>query len=65
MLQRKFLTVKEVSQYIGIAPDTIYKMISQRRIPFVKFGRLRKFDQGAIEAWIKQQSVTPMVPRVP
>ena len=40
MLSRRLLTVKEVSGYTGLAPDTIYTMVSQRRIPFVKVGRL-------------------------
>ena len=46
MLPPKLLTVKEVSAITGLAPDTIYKMVSQRRIPFVKVGRLVKFDQA-------------------
>ena len=65
MLPPKLLTVKEVSAITGLAPDTIYKMVSQRRIPFVKLGRLIKFEQEAIEAWIDEQSVKPMAPRSP
>jgi excisionase family DNA binding protein len=60
MLQRKYLTVKEVSQYIGVATDTIYTMVNQRRIPYVKVGRLVKFDQAALDAWLKQNTVMPM-----
>ena len=63
MLLRKYLTVKEVSEYIGIAVDTIYKMVNQRRIPFVKVGRLVKFDQAALDAWLKQHTVMPMPPK--
>jgi len=63
MLPPKLLTVKDVSAITGLAPDTIYKMVSQRRIPFIKVGRLVKFKQGAIEAWIEKQSVEPMAPR--
>jgi excisionase family DNA binding protein len=63
MLQRKFLTVKEVSEYIGIATDTIYTMVNQRRIPYVKVGRLVKFDQAALDAWLKQHTVMPMPPK--
>jgi excisionase family DNA binding protein len=60
MLSRKLLTVKEVSGYTGLAPDTIYTMASQRRIPHVKVGRLVKFDQAMLDAWIKQHTVMPM-----
>ncbi len=60
MLSRKLLTVKEVSGYTGLAPDTIYTMVSQRRIPYVKVGRLVKFDQAMLDAWIKQNTFMPM-----
>ena len=52
--------MKEVSGYTGLAPDTIYTMVSQRRIPYVKVGRLVKFDQAMLDAWIKQHTVMPM-----
>lgn len=60
MLLRKLLTVKDVSAYTGLAPDTIYTMVSQRRIPYVKVGRLVKFDQVMLDAWIKQNTFMPM-----
>jgi excisionase family DNA binding protein len=62
MLPRKYLTVKEVSEYTGLASDTIYKMVSQRRIPFTKVGKLVKFDQAALDAWLKQHTVMPIPP---
>lgn len=33
------MDIKEASLYIGLQVDTIYRMVSQRRIPFVKVGR--------------------------
>jgi len=32
-------------------------MVSQRRIPFVKMGRLTKFDRYEIDKWITGHSV--------
>ena len=64
MLTRKLLTVKDVSGYTGLAPDTIYTWVSQRRIPYVKVGRLVKFDEAVLQAWIKQRMVMPMPPKV-
>lgn len=54
------MNVKEVSVYTGLATDTIYTMVSERRIPFVKVGRLVKFDLAMLDQWIKQQTVMPM-----
>ena len=53
----KLLDIQEVSQLIGISISTLYKMTSQRRIPFVKIGRLIKFDRKKILEWIEQNSV--------
>jgi excisionase family DNA binding protein len=63
MVTRKLLNVKEVSGYTGLATDTIYTMVSQRKIPFMKVGRLVKFDQTMLDAWLKQHTVMPMLPK--
>lgn len=57
------MSVKETATYLGLAPDTIYSMVSQRRIPFVKVGRLVKFDVELLDQWIKQNTVMPMPAR--
>ena len=59
----KLLNVREVSAYTGLAQDTIYTMVSQRRIPFVRVGRLVKFDPRLLERWLKANTVMPMPPR--
>jgi excisionase family DNA binding protein len=62
MVSQKLLNVKEVSLYTGLAADTIYKMVSQRRIPFTKVGKLVKFDHATLDGWLKQHTVMPMPP---
>ncbi len=56
---RKLIGVAEAAQYTGLSVHTVYAMVSQRRIPYVKVGRLTKFDLQAIDAWISQHSVKP------
>jgi len=56
-MQKRLLNINEVSQMIGIQVDTLYRWVSQRRIPYVKVGRLTKFDVVAIDEWIKEYSV--------
>ena len=60
---RRLLDINEVATYTGLSPHTLYTMVSQRRIPFVKIGRLVKFDKTKIDDWIKQNSVMPTVPK--
>ena len=57
------MSVKDAAGYTGLSPYTIYTMVNQRRIPFVKVGRLVKFDLDLLDRWIKQNTVMPMPPR--
>ena len=56
----RLLSVREAGDYTGLSPHTLYTMVSQRRIPYVKVGRLTKFDVGLLDAWLKQHTVMPL-----
>lgn len=56
-MNRRLLDIKEVADYIGLSVHTLYTMVSQRRIPYVKMGRLTKFDREEIDKWIASHSV--------
>ena len=58
-IQHRLLNIKEAAAYTGLSVHTLYTMVSQRRIPFVKVGRLVKFDVGLLDAWIRQHTVMP------
>jgi excisionase family DNA binding protein len=60
LIARRLLDIREVATYTGLSTHTLYAMVSQRRIPFVKMGRLVKFDKGKVDEWIKHNSVMPM-----
>jgi excisionase family DNA binding protein len=60
LIERRLLTIQEASQYTGLSVHTLYTMVSQRRIPYVKVGRLVKFDLQILDQWIKQQTVMPI-----
>lgn len=59
-LTKRLYGLPEAAEYLNLSPHTLYTMVSQRRIPFVKVGRLVKFDVGLLDAWIKQNTVMPM-----
>ena len=59
-LPLRLITIREAAGYTGLSRHTLYTMVSQRRIPYVKVGRLTKFDVGLLDAWIKQHTVMPM-----
>jgi excisionase family DNA binding protein len=53
----RLLDIQQVATYTGLSVHTLYTMVSQRRIPFVKLGRLTKFDREEIDKWIAGNSV--------
>ncbi len=57
---RRLVDTQAVADYLNIATDTVYTMVSQRRLPHVKVGRLLRFDLTAINAWIAKNTVMPM-----
>ena len=59
-MSRSLITIQQAAQRIGISPTTLYKWVSQRRVPHIKIGRLVKFDLHSLEEWIHQQEVMPM-----
>ncbi len=56
----RLLDIQPVAIYTGLSVHTLYTMVSQRRIPFVKLGRLTKFDREEIDQWITRQRVPPI-----
>ena len=56
-IARRLLDIQEVATYTGLSVHTLYTMVSQRRIPFVKMGRLTKFDREELDKWIAGHSV--------
>lgn len=59
-LGHRLISVKEAAAYTGLSVHTLYTMVSQRRIPYVKVGRLTKFDLKALDVWIAQNTVMPI-----
>ena len=56
-MNQRLINIQELSEMTGLSPSTIYSWVSQRRIPFVKCGRLTKFDLQRINDWIEESSV--------
>ena len=56
-MNKRLININELSELTGLSTSTIYSWVSQSRIPFVKCGRLTKFDLTRIDEWIKENSV--------
>ena len=58
--KHKLMSIEEAAQYTGLSVNTLYKMVAQRRIPYVKLGSRLMFNVGSLDEWIKQNTVMPM-----
>jgi excisionase family DNA binding protein len=54
---KRFYTIQEVSEYLGIEVSTLYAWVHTRQIPYYKIGRLVKFKVEEIEQWVNQRKV--------
>jgi len=46
------LSIGEVAEYLGVTERHVRRLVAERRIPFVKWGHLLRFDPEEIAAWI-------------
>ena len=53
------MDIKKTSEYLGCTVNTLYSWASQKRIPYVKIGRLLKFSRQDIDHWIEEHKVKP------
>ena len=53
------LTMDEAAKYLGISKLTLYGWVSARKLGYVKIGRLVKFKQAQLDAWIDRHTITP------
>jgi excisionase family DNA binding protein len=51
---QNLLNTKEAAEYLGISPFTLYGLVSQRRIPHLKVGKLNKFKKTDLDNWLER-----------
>jgi len=54
---KRYMTVGELSEYLGVSQWMVYKYVKNRDIPFIPFGRLVRFDRVAVERWAEKKMV--------
>jgi len=57
---KRLMTIQELAEFTGLSIQTLYKMVHQRRIPYVKVGRCLRFDSRLIDDWLEAHTVMPM-----
>lgn len=60
-MEKRYVTVAEISQYLGFKQSAIRKWIRQGRIPFNRFQRNIRFDLKLIEQWASEKQENAVV----
>jgi len=50
----RLLNITEVAQILNVDVRHVRRLVYERRIPYVKWGHLLRFDPAEIEAWIDE-----------
>ena len=54
---RRLITAKEASQYLSLSTDTVYRMASLKKLPYLKIGDRVLFDAKALDHWIEKHMI--------
>jgi len=52
-LDDRWLSVNEISNYLGVSSDTIYRWIDKYAMPAHRIGRSWKFKVDEVDDWVR------------
>ena len=55
-MSKRLLTVDEAANYLGLKISRIRKAVASNEIPFLKVGRLVRFDSIQLESWLEEKA---------
>lgn len=53
-MEKEFLNVSELSQYLGIKKSNLYGKVERKEIPFYRWGRLIMFKKDEIDGFMER-----------
>jgi excisionase family DNA binding protein len=56
IIQEILLTTEEVARYLKVDKFTVYRLLTQRKIPAFKVGGQWRFKKKLIDAWLLENS---------
>lgn len=49
------MTVEDVASYLKVAVQSVYRWVSQEKIPHLKVGGSLRFDPNEIQEWLRNK----------
>ncbi len=56
-MEKRFLGIKQLAEYLGVRESTLYAWVHTRQIPYYKIGRLVKFKLFEIDRWLEEKKI--------
>jgi excisionase family DNA binding protein len=51
------MNIDQVAERLGVSVRHMRRLVAERRIPFVKWGHLLRFDPDEVDRWIEECAV--------
>ena len=51
------MTIEELADRLGVTVRHVRRLVSERRVPYMKWGHLLRFDPKAIDRWLDERAV--------
>jgi len=55
-MQDSLMTIGQVAKYLTVDKFTVYRLVTQKKIPAFKVGNQWRFKKELIEEWLKKNS---------
>jgi excisionase family DNA binding protein len=53
---REVMNVEQAARYLGVSPDTLYKYLSEGKLPAFKLGNRWRLKKSTLDRWMEKQS---------
>jgi excisionase family DNA binding protein len=53
----RLLDITHLAELLDVNPRHVRRLVFERRIPFIKWGHLIRFDPAEIETWLREARV--------
>lgn len=57
----RLVDIGEVADHLGVSVRHVRRLVAERRIPYVKWGNLLRFDPLEVSSWLARRTVDPLV----
>ena len=57
---KRLIGVSDLAAILNVDERHIYRLVAERRIPYIKWGHLLRFDADEVQRWLDDNRVEPL-----